>query len=152
MPLLLAALLAGALFTTTTAHARRHIARADPVERQIVRLINRTRAGYGERRLDISRRMNGGADAYSRHLARTGYFAHGAWDRRIRRSSGSSRVGEVLAYLSGHPAGGQARWVVSAWLQSATHRAVLLNGSFRRVGVARRRGGGRTWFTVDVAG
>lgn len=37
------------------------------------------------------------------------------------------------------------------WMHSAPHRAVILNGHFRRVGVGRRSKGGLTFFTIDFA-
>lgn len=126
-------------------------ARLDRVERQVVRSLNGIRSAYGLTSLRVGRRIDGVATAHSRTMARTGVLSHGNWLSRVARVARTPRVGEVLAYLSGAPAGGQARLVIRNWLNSPTHRAVILSGSFHRVGVGRARGRGVTFFTVDVA-
>lgn len=123
-------------------------ARIDRTERATVRYINAYRHAHGLHGVRIDRRMSTGADGHSASMARTRFATHGAWAARVSRYAHSSTIGEVIAWLGG---GGQARRVVSMWIHSAPHRAVLSNGVYRRVGIARRRSG-RTWFyTVDFA-
>ena len=46
-----------------------------------------------------------------------------------------SRFGETLAWAPGRT--GRAGTIVGLWMNSAPHRAVLMDGSLRRVGVGR---------------
>jgi uncharacterized protein YkwD len=123
-------------------------ARIDGTERATVRFINAYRHAHGLRSVRIDRRMSVGADGHSASMARTRVATHGAWAARVSRYAHSSNIGEVIGWLGGR---GQARRVVSMWINSAPHRAVLSNGSYRRVGIGRRRSGGTWFYTVDFA-
>jgi uncharacterized protein YkwD len=101
--------------------------------------------------------MNVGANQHSRSMAGRGYFAHSSadgssWSRRVRHYSGAPHVGEVIGWTTHTSPARQARVIVSTWVHSAPHRAVLLTRGFSRFGVARYRGGSYTYFTVDFAG
>ena len=113
-------------------------ARMDSGERAVLRGINRARAFHGLRRLRADRRLARAADAHTRNMLRADFFAHGAFAQRVRRyiRVPVRAVGETLAYTSRC----SARTVVRMWLNSPSHRAVLLSRSFRRVGIGRRRG------------
>jgi uncharacterized protein YkwD len=119
--------------------------------------LNHMRAHYGLPQYDVDARMNHSATAYAGVLARHGFFAHGAWQPRVARAARQSRpLGEVLGWLAPEGPRSEAGWLVNAWLHSAEHRRVLLDGSLRRVGIGRSVGeeGGR-WaavYTVDFAG
>jgi uncharacterized protein YkwD len=139
------------LLAATLAALAPTVARADRVDGQVVRALNRVRAVYGLRALRVDARLRAVARRHSTRMARTGVLTHGPSLDRVTAAARSGRVGEVLAALSGTPAGRQARWVVDAWLHSTTHRAVILAGDFRRVGVGRARGHGTVFFTADVA-
>jgi uncharacterized protein YkwD len=68
-----------------------------------------------------------------------GYFAHGDFARRIRRSgTGWPTVGENLGWSVAD--GVSTRRIFRLWLASPTHRAVLLRRGFRLVGVGVTRG------------
>jgi uncharacterized protein YkwD len=110
--------------------------RLDRGERGIVRAINRVRARHGLPKLRAHRRLARAADAHSRNMLRSDFFAHGAFARRVHRYVRFRRVGETLAYSS--RCGG--RTFVRMWLRSPSHRAVLLARGFRRIGVGRRKG------------
>jgi uncharacterized protein YkwD len=140
------------------AEARPGGARLDASERKVVKLVNRYRARHGRPRLRVSRRLNRVADRHSREMARHNFFAHASRNgtsasTRVRRSTRAAAVGENLAFLSSRR--GAARRVVGMWINSPGHRAVLLNRSFRRIGVGRRTGrlgGSRgSHFTADFA-
>jgi uncharacterized protein YkwD len=64
------------------------------------------------------------------------YFSHGAFSQRVRRYVRFRSIGETLAMTSRC----SARRVVRMWLNSPGHRAVLLSGAYRRVGIGRRTG------------
>ena len=72
------------------------------------------------------------------------YFAHssrdgGSFDNRVRRFARHRALGETLAWLSGCGRRSAGR-VVSMWMNSPPHRAVVLSAQYRRVGVGKRTG------------
>lgn len=122
----------------------------------MLRELNRVRARYHLATVRGDGRMSRGAAGHSRDMARHGYFAHGAWDGRVARASGSANdVGEVLGWLGRGNPSHEAAGMVRAWLSSPEHRHVLLDGAFSRVGIGRavgRRGRERTAvYTVNFA-
>ncbi len=110
--------------------------RLDRGERSVIRAINRARASHGLRRLLTGRRLARAADAHSRNMLRADFFSHGAFSQRVRRYVRYRSIGETIAMTSRC----SARTVVRMWLNSPSHRAVLLSSRFRRVGVGRRLG------------
>lgn len=141
-----------------TADARRS-AGHDATERRIIRLINKNRAFFNLPALRKTRALGRSADAHSRDMLRSNFFAHSSsngtpFERRVRRYRRAGRIGENLAYVRKRR-GGQARTVVGMWMHSPAHRAVILNRSFRRIGIGRKRGRlgsmRATVFTADFA-
>ena len=110
--------------------------RIDGGERAVVRAINRARAVHGLRALRSHRRLARAADAHTRSMLRSDYFSHGAFSARVRRYVSFRRIGETIAMTTRC----SPRKVVRMWLNSPPHRAVLLAGGFRRIGVGRRKG------------
>jgi uncharacterized protein YkwD len=141
------AALAAALLCASTGRARPAPARVDGADRAVMRAIDAARRAHGLRPLRTSTRMSVGAAAHSCAMARTGVLAHGAWVSRVRRYAHARTIGEVVGWLSR----GGARAIVAMWMDSPTHRAVLLGRGYRRAGVGRCRRGRATYFTVDVA-
>jgi uncharacterized protein YkwD len=130
--------------------ARHH----DRVERSVIRKINFIRSGYGLPHVRPLTALRHAAEEHSRDMARTNFFDHPSsdgtpFDVRVRRYVGGRAVGETLAALSG---GSMAARVVSMWMNSPPHRAILLERRFHRIGVARHRGGLGMLFTADFAG
>src|SRR4051794_1859210 len=132
-------------------------ARLDRVERRVVRIINRIRAGHRLRRLRASRALSRAASAHSSDMLRRNFVGHASSDgtsmgRRVRRYTRARWVGETIAYLSGRAT---ARLTVRMWMSSPPHRAVLLSGWAHRIGIGKRRGrlGGvpTSVFTADLA-
>jgi uncharacterized protein YkwD len=125
--------------------------RIDRGERSVIRAINRARASHGLRGLLAGRRLARAADAHSRHMLRADFFSHGAFSQRVRRYVRYRRIGETIAMTSRC----SARTAVRMWLNSPSHRAVLLSGRYRRVGVGRRLGrlgsSRACMFTADFA-
>ncbi len=118
--------------------------RVDGKERAIVRSINHQRARYGLAKLHTSARLARAADFHSWEMLDANYFAHesrdgGPMGARVRRFAHHKAVGETLAMLGG--CGRKAaRKVVRLWMNSPGHRAILLSGSFRRIGLGTRTG------------
>ena len=133
--------------------------RLDRTERKIVKLVNSYRARHGRARLRASGRLNRVAHRHSRAMMVHDFFAHSSRNgtpatTRVRRSSRARSVGENIAFVG---AGERrvARRVVSMWINSPGHRAVLLGHSYRRIGVGRRSGNlagsAGTAYTADFA-
>jgi uncharacterized protein YkwD len=137
---LLAALSVPSL-STATADAK---PRVDSKERAIVRAINRQRAKHGLAKVRSSRRLARAADYHSWEMLDANYFAHesrdgGPFAERVRRYARHRSLGETLAMLGGCGKG-SARRVVRMWMESPGHRAILLSGAYRRVGLGKRTG------------
>jgi uncharacterized protein YkwD len=106
-------------------------------------LLNRERAARGRRALRLSARLTTAAQAHSADMVAHRYFAHesrdgtgfGAriahtgWTRHRRRWA----VGENIGYGTGGL--DTPRAIVAAWMRSAGHRANILDGRFRQIGV-----------------
>jgi uncharacterized protein YkwD len=122
-------------------------------ELRIVRLINRERAKRDLAQLRINVHLVDAARYHSSEMLRYGYFDHNslhpsrAWDVRVRGFLPRSLVGETLAWGSGLFA--SPGMTVKMWMASPPHRRVLLDPSFRVVGIGRQLG--RFDGTSDVA-
>ena len=124
------------MFASAAPAAEAAGSRVDRGERAVIRAINRARAAHGLRALRPHRRLARAADAHTRSMLRSNYFSHGAFSSRVRRYVSFRRIGETIAMTTRC----SARKVVRMWLNSPPHRAVLLAGGFRRIGVGRRKG------------
>lgn len=133
-------------------------ARLSRSERTMIRLINDIRSGYGLGRLRASRALSRAADSHTRDMLNRDFFDHYSSDgtpfhERVRRYANAGSVGETLAAL-GQRRGG-ASTIVTMWMQSPPHRAVLLDSGFRRIGLARGwgmlGGYGQSVVTADFA-
>ena len=120
-----------ALSLVLTATSQAGLTRA---ESSVLHEMNRTRAAYGLPSLAFDRHLERAAQAHTNVMLRTNVFAHGAFASRLLRFDVAARVaGENLAWAAGTRA--TARNIVAAWLASPEHRAILLERSFRRVGI-----------------
>ena len=112
----------------------------NPMERRLVERINDTRAAHGLRRLQPRPLLMRGAHSWSLHLVRADSFHH------ARLASGT---GEILAW-------GTCDWfgparAVRMWLNSSSHRALLLRPGFRYIGTGWTRGSWRSYGCVERA-
>jgi uncharacterized protein YkwD len=119
--------------------------RMDRVERSIVRKINRHRAAAGLHPMRASAGLARAADFHTREMLVGNYFAHssrngGSFATRIHHFVHARAVGETLAWMS-HCGRHAAHQIVSMWMHSAPHRAILMSRTLHRVGIARRTGG-----------
>ena len=124
-------------------------------------LVNRERRRRGLVALRANKRLALAARRHARDMVRHTYFAHhsrsGAeFSSRIARAgylrgAGSWWVGENLAWGGGLRS--TPRRIVRSWMKSPSHRANVLDGRFRDLGVAvaagvpvrARYGGGATY-------
>jgi uncharacterized protein YkwD len=126
-------------------------------------LLNLQRKARGLPRLRSNRRLLRAAEGHSRSMVRLSYFSHFepggiALLARLKRSGYLRRahgwsIGENLG--SGLGPGAAPRAMVNAWMASTPHRANILAGKFREIGLGvvggvpgRRRASGAT-FTTD---
>ena len=143
--LALIGVLAATLGSASPAHARGGKSRLDSVERQVIREVNRVRAAHGLHRLSKNRSLARSADYHCWDMLRRNFFAHSSsngtsMDTRVRRYARATRIGENLAYVRRGRGRGMARQIVSMWMSSPAHQAVVLSPTFGKLGVARRNG------------
>jgi uncharacterized protein YkwD len=131
-------------------------------ERVVVRstlcLLNAERRRHGLRALRLNERLTRAARGHSRDMARHGYFDHtsrsgSSFVDRIRRSgylTGARRwkVAENIAWGTDWLASPRA--ITKAWMDSPGHRANILDGSYREIGIGvATRSGPRAIYTTD---
>lgn len=137
----LAVALVAAMVLPSTASAKT----LDPSDRMIAK-INKVRAKHGLAELREAPKLARSSRGFAGQLIRTGSFGHGStWTQ-----TGFRRTGEILALRNGWSR--KPSPALHQWLHSPGHSALILDGSFRYVGVSPARGyfgGART--TVWVA-
>lgn len=116
-------------------------------------LINDYRRGHGLRKLSYHRKLGHAAQGHSESMDRANYYAHDGPDgspaSRARRAgylagSRSWGIGENIFWGWGRK--GTPKYIVRGWMKSPSHRATILAGSYRNVGVGFTHGspgGGR---------
>jgi uncharacterized protein YkwD len=111
----------------------------------MVQRINAFRAHHHLRALHPNSTLTRQSRSHARWMIRHESFSHSAMGSMY----GFKSLGECLALTVGHR---QVGTTLRNWRNSATHRAVLLRGSFNRVGIAAVKGRfqGRT-VTIWVA-
>jgi uncharacterized protein YkwD len=128
-------------------------ARISRVESTIVRCTNHERAVRGLPALHRNRALRHAASYHARNMLRYGFFAHHdvfgntPIDRvaRFSRRGAFRWVGENIAVGYWSPAD-----ACRAWMASADHRANILDGRFRTIGVGfARAANGRTYYVQD---
>jgi uncharacterized protein YkwD len=134
-------LLVCALVPSAAAASARH----NQLETGIVKAINSVRAANGLRALSASYGLARAADAHSASMLRRNTMSHGAFGARVRRYVRVRRVGENLAWMSRC----DANAIVNMWMNSASHRRVLLARTFARVGVGQRATSRVCFVTAD---
>jgi len=123
-------------------------------EASLLQTMNGVRASHGLAPLRLDVRLLRAARGHSADMLHHQYFAHGSVaGRALAHGARGPVFGEDLAWGTD----ATAQWVVSQWLASPSHRAVLLRPGFRRVGIGISVGtfagrGGAAVVTADFAG
>jgi uncharacterized protein YkwD len=135
---------------------------APKIQRATLCLINAQRHRHGLGSLHSNPKLRRAASHHSKDMVRRDYFSHfspggGSIQSRIGgsgylRGARSFLFGEVIG--GGTSQGGSPKGVVRAWMHSGPHRAAILNGAFRDLGIGVARGFPGTGshgatFTVD---
>ncbi len=120
-------------------------------------LINYERAARHLPSLRSNGALASAAAGHSRDMAQRNYFAHdtmggGSFVSRIMAARyvnphGAWSVGENLAWGTGSLSTPAA--TLNDWMHSPGHRANILNGSFREVGIGVVLSGGKAVYTTD---
>jgi uncharacterized protein YkwD len=131
-----------------------------PMEWTVLWNVNWVRRQYGLRQLQADPGLTRAAEAHTHDMVRHFYYAHdsltgGAWWARIRRYVHAREVAETLNYIVGpRSRRREPETIVWSWMNSPPHRAILLSGALRRIGVSRqskRRAGQPAFYTADYA-
>jgi uncharacterized protein YkwD len=121
-------------------------------------LLNAERRRHGLRPLRLNERLARAARAHSQDMARNRYFDHNSQNGssfvdRIRRTgylNGARRwkVAENIAWGTDWLASPRA--IMKAWMDSPGHRANILDGSYREIGIGvATRSGPKAIYTTD---
>lgn len=120
------------------------------MEQQVVTLVNQQRAAHGLGALTLSTTLSNGARLKSQDLQKNHYFDHNSptygspFDmmRSLGITYGSAGENIAMGYSS-------AEAVVTAWMNSPSHRANILDARFKQIGVGYVSNGGywTQWFT-----
>ncbi len=106
-------------------------------EQQVLALLNQARQQHGLPGLVLSAPLRTAARAHSADMLRNRYFDHNSptetFASRMARYLSSPLVGETIA--RGVGAGGSPVALVSQWMRSPEHRAIILTPAMRRVGL-----------------
>ena len=113
------------------------------LEANVVREMNRIRAARGLDPLRAAPSLRSAARSHSQAMLAHGFFSHDsadgtAFSERIRRfysNAGYARwsVGEALMATQGRFVDAEA--VVTAWLESPSHRTIILSPTWRDTGI-----------------
>lgn len=113
------------------------------LENAVVNAMNRARAAKGLRALRAAPGLRTAARGHSRSMLARGFFGHDSADgtvfsERIKRHYTSRgwmtwSVGEAL--LSSQGSAVDADAIVTAWLESPAHRAIILSPTWRDTGI-----------------
>jgi len=104
-------------------------------QRDAIDQLNKIRRSHGLSALRPSRSLHRSSTRYAEHIVSTGYFGH---ESRIAVSSAFGRAGETLEMHSGWQP--EPSLAIQGWMNSPTHRAVLLSSEFRWVGMGIAKG------------
>jgi uncharacterized protein YkwD len=109
-------------------------------KRQMIKSINHARKRDAIRGVHFSRRLSRGAAAWARHLMQTSSLYHAGL---------SAGEGEVIEWHTGGAA--HIRQVVREWLNSPTHRQIMLARGYHHAGAGHAVGNfGGQWSTIWV--
>lgn len=134
-------------------------AKMNSYERAVVRAISHQRTARGIGGIRGDRALARAANYHTVQMLRSNFFSHSSrngtpFHSRVRRFAHRRAVGETLALVGGSCRGTAGR-IVRMWMNSPGHRAILLSGGYRRVGIGARVGNlgrGRTCVvTADFA-
>ena len=106
-------------------------------EQQVLVLLNTIRQQHGLTPFSANAQLRNAARFHSSDMLQKDYFDHDsptqAWDARVRSYLKAPIVGEDLAWGAG--SSGTPEGIVSQWMHSPVHRAIILTAGLHRVGI-----------------
>jgi uncharacterized protein YkwD len=106
-------------------------------EQRVLVLLNEIRQQHGLSTLTASTSLRNAARFHSSDMLQKGYFEHDGlnetWDARVSRFVKAPLIGENIAWGSG--SFGTPEGIVSQWMHSPTHKAIILTAGLHRVGL-----------------
>jgi uncharacterized protein YkwD len=124
-----------------------------PEATEVVRLVNVERTKAGCAALTVDPRLTTAAQGHSADMVAKNYFDHtspdgGTFTARIQATGFPlTQVGENIAAGQPTPAA-----VMTAWMNSAGHRANILNCSYNQLGVGYAKGGSYGYYWTQDFG
>jgi uncharacterized protein YkwD len=141
--LVIGVLAVGAIDVPAAGAAPAGISAVDSLEADLFVEINALRRAHGLASLRLSSSLRRAADAHSASMAARGFFAHESADgsefwKRVRASYSqrgyrSWSVGENLLWASPDI---DAKAALTMWLESPSHRRILLTRRWREIGLS----------------
>lgn len=110
-------------------------------ELKVLNMVNSSRAAQGVSGLSLSDRLSRMARRHSRRMARDRQIFHHSCLSCSFPSGSWTLLGENVGTAP------SLRRVHRMMMRSSSHRSILLNGGFDRVGIGVVRKGGRFWVT-----
>jgi uncharacterized protein YkwD len=111
--------------------------RATSDEQQVLTLLNQIRQQHNLTTFTALPQLRNAARFHSSDMIAKSYFDHNspteAWDARVSRFLKSPLIGEDIAW--GQGSYGTPEGIVSQWMHSPTHRAIILTASLHRIGL-----------------
>jgi uncharacterized protein YkwD len=106
-------------------------------EQQVLTLLNQIRLQHNLTPFSMNSQLRSAARAHSTDMLQRGYFDHNSptetWDARIARYLKSPLTGEDIAW--GQGSYGTPEGIVSQWMHSPTHRAIILTAGLHHIGL-----------------
>jgi uncharacterized protein YkwD len=106
-------------------------------EAQVLTLLNQIRQQHNLTSFTATLPLRNAARFHSSDMITRDYFDHDspneAWDTRIARFVKSPLVGEDIAW--GQGSYGTPEGIVSQWMHSPTHRAIILTAGLHHIGI-----------------
>ena len=121
---------------------------AAQLEAGIQKYTNVQRRAHGRRAVVRSSCVDRYAEGWAAHLRNTGRFYHRSWRTIVRGCHKSYASENIARYSAGMSPDRLARKIVGMWMNSRGHRANLLSGRARTIGVGAAKSGGR-WVVVQ---
>jgi uncharacterized protein YkwD len=111
--------------------------RAASDEQQVLVLLNQIRQQHNLTTFTTLPQLHNAARFHSSDMISKNYFDHNspteAWDARIARYLKAPLVGEDIAW--GQGSYGTPEGIVSQWMHSPIHRAIILTASLHHIGI-----------------
>jgi len=140
--LLILAAVAGALAAPGASAKSSDVYERRWLETRLMQAVSNVRVEHGQASLRFNGRLAAAARQHSTEMIDEGYFAHDgarlSYARRLaayypRSRRQPWRIGEILAW--GSPTLSPAE-AITLWLRSPEHRATLLEGGWREIGIS----------------